>query len=553
MLRTIDFRFFADEVIAKLPLNRQNVASEGEERKRSVVTTLSLSDDTIAPRREGGRDESFAIPSNDRFNHWFMILSMKRYIFLLMLLGAWMSFGETPQEAIRRCERYRDIFGREKIHQKLVNYPDGWQHLSRKQQKKYIEKGNLRGYPVCWSFQAFTSGEYVLATLDCGNVTYMLVDSNVRPFGQKLTDGHPHIDYPDDFFPMEFLEQKDELARRIPNAKSSMSNRKNSAKNRNGLISNNYRDRIIYCLVVGRCGSIPLQEFYASMVKLLTEKQRYLEKQRKVTKIEYTDKDKPLNTDKSGKSNRERKRNTTNPNSDNKYDSKSTKGAHNSSLKTDGQLRTAGLRPEGLQSAGGRSEGFRSEGLRSEGFRPEGFRPEGFRSEGLRSEGFRPEGFRTDGVRTDGVRTDVPLQTDTSHTDDVLENDGTLILEMGLDTSITFYLENGALQVRKGFSFGGIGTHHDLQTQWPKLYFGKPICLAGGKKWELTNPLFLSSRPLSISNVVLLSSGRRDVPINNQQHRTLCGITWNSSSISLYDHAFSSSMYKIKIYFDTSQ
>ncbi|MBR0459791.1 MAG: TIGR02452 family protein [Victivallales bacterium] len=51
------------EAIAKLPSNRQNAASEGEERKRSVVTTLSLSDEAIAPRREGGWDESFAITS----------------------------------------------------------------------------------------------------------------------------------------------------------------------------------------------------------------------------------------------------------------------------------------------------------------------------------------------------------------------------------------------------------------------------------------------------------------------------------------------------------
>ena len=51
------------EVIAKLPPKRQNAASEGEERKRGVVTTPSLSDEAIAPRREGGWDESFAITS----------------------------------------------------------------------------------------------------------------------------------------------------------------------------------------------------------------------------------------------------------------------------------------------------------------------------------------------------------------------------------------------------------------------------------------------------------------------------------------------------------
>ena len=54
---------YCKEEIAKLPPNRQNAASEDEERKRSVVTTLSLSDEAIALRREGGWDESFAITS----------------------------------------------------------------------------------------------------------------------------------------------------------------------------------------------------------------------------------------------------------------------------------------------------------------------------------------------------------------------------------------------------------------------------------------------------------------------------------------------------------
>ncbi|MBR0459848.1 MAG: hypothetical protein IJJ26_11480 [Victivallales bacterium] len=46
--------FSSGEVIVKLPPNRQNAASEGEERKRRVVTTLSLGDEAIALRPEGG-------------------------------------------------------------------------------------------------------------------------------------------------------------------------------------------------------------------------------------------------------------------------------------------------------------------------------------------------------------------------------------------------------------------------------------------------------------------------------------------------------------------
>ena len=51
------------EVIAKLPSNRQDAASEGEKRRRGVATTLSVSEEAIAPRREDGWDESFAIAS----------------------------------------------------------------------------------------------------------------------------------------------------------------------------------------------------------------------------------------------------------------------------------------------------------------------------------------------------------------------------------------------------------------------------------------------------------------------------------------------------------
>ncbi|MBQ6470832.1 MAG: HAD family hydrolase, partial [Victivallales bacterium] len=42
---------------------RLNAASEGEERKRGVVTKTSPGDEAIAARREGGWDESFAIAS----------------------------------------------------------------------------------------------------------------------------------------------------------------------------------------------------------------------------------------------------------------------------------------------------------------------------------------------------------------------------------------------------------------------------------------------------------------------------------------------------------
>ncbi|MBR0458332.1 MAG: DUF2157 domain-containing protein [Victivallales bacterium] len=73
------------EVIAKLPPNRQNAASEGEERKRSVVTTPSLSDEAIAPSREGGWDERFAITSGERR------LTQEKRLQLIVLLIAYLA------------------------------------------------------------------------------------------------------------------------------------------------------------------------------------------------------------------------------------------------------------------------------------------------------------------------------------------------------------------------------------------------------------------------------------------------------------------------------
>ena len=55
---------YINEAIAKLQPGWQNAAGEGKERKRCVATTLDLSDEAIAKRREDGGDESFAIAYN---------------------------------------------------------------------------------------------------------------------------------------------------------------------------------------------------------------------------------------------------------------------------------------------------------------------------------------------------------------------------------------------------------------------------------------------------------------------------------------------------------
>ena len=132
----------------------------------------------------------------------------------------------------------------------------------------------------------------------------------------------------------------------------------------------------------------------------------------------------------------------------------------------------------------------------------------------------------------------------------VLEADGTLILEMGLDTSIKFFLVDGALVAENNGRYGGIGTHNDLSRYWPRLYFGKAACYAGNKVWDLKQKLIIPSHPKQIAQVVLLKSGRNYVSINDDSRYKRCGIIWNSQLISMYDNEFSSSMYKIKIFFE---
>ncbi|MBQ6472063.1 MAG: hypothetical protein IJJ33_08770 [Victivallales bacterium] len=61
------------EVIAELPPNHQDAASEGDGRKRGMLTTPSLDDEAIAPRREGGWMRVLQLPLYIKY-HFFGIL-----------------------------------------------------------------------------------------------------------------------------------------------------------------------------------------------------------------------------------------------------------------------------------------------------------------------------------------------------------------------------------------------------------------------------------------------------------------------------------------------
>lgn len=173
-------------------------------------------------------------------------------IFCVLFFETMMLFGENPDETDKRYEKYKNMFKKELFHQKLVKYPaDRWDGLTQEQKKKYIRRGDLQAFPVCWSFQPFTSSGYILAVLRKDDCVFMLVDANVQATGQKFSKENSLIKYPDEIFPLDLLTQKQKLADKFQQSSGT-----------------------IYCLVVGRCTSIRLQEFYnANMLFILQERQ----------------------------------------------------------------------------------------------------------------------------------------------------------------------------------------------------------------------------------------------------------------------------------------
>ena len=126
-----------------------------------------------------------------------------------------------------------------------------------------------------------------------------------------------------------------------------------------------------------------------------------------------------------------------------------------------------------------------------------------------------------------------------------------LILEMGLDNRIRFQISGDAIVANTsngGWSYGGIGTHHDLPKKYPDLYFGEPKCYANGKIWDLHEPLRLGFTPKKIASVELLECGRDEVSVGEARGR--CYITWTDSYFDMVDDAITSSRYLIKVNFE---
>ena len=126
-----------------------------------------------------------------------------------------------------------------------------------------------------------------------------------------------------------------------------------------------------------------------------------------------------------------------------------------------------------------------------------------------------------------------------------------LVLEMGLDSRMRFRLEGGTLIADDSayhWNFGGIGTHYDLERNYPDLYFGSNKCYANGKVWDLHEPLKLGFTPAKIASVELLECGREEVSVGEARGR--CYIVWTDSYFDMVDDAITSSRYLIKVKFE---
>ena len=130
-------------------------------------------------------------------------------------------------------------------------------------------------------------------------------------------------------------------------------------------------------------------------------------------------------------------------------------------------------------------------------------------------------------------------------------NDSSLTIEMGLDNRIRFKLVGDTIVANAeeigGWRYGDIGTHYDLERNYPDLYFGSHKCYADGKVWELKKPLRLGFAPEKIDGVELLESGRSIVTIGDE--RGSCYIVWGDDHVDVVDDSPSSSRYLIKINF----
>ncbi len=185
---------------------------------------------------------------------------------------------ETPKDQLKRFQESIEAFKADIAKQKkLVEYPgevrqdfhnsqwykNRWYNLTEEQQKRLIRKNKLRAYPVCWSFEKFTSvTSSPLPFMECPELDSMffIVESTVRRADGKYSDGHPTINFPDEVFPMKMLKDKKKLEEAL----------------------DLYGKQTVYVLLVPQSGSLNLRQFYMENFEApLKDKIKNLKKQLK--------------------------------------------------------------------------------------------------------------------------------------------------------------------------------------------------------------------------------------------------------------------------------
>ena len=164
---------------------------------------------------------------------------------------------------------------------------------------------------------------------------------------------------------------------------------------------------------------------------------------------------------------------------------------------------------------------------------------------------------------TGGADTSIPSSRGKA---DASGNDGTFIpikrlrLQLGLSSRIKFRLDDSSIKALG--KIDNVGVDRNLQGKHSNVYFGLPRCIAVLPNlkqvfWNLKYKLDLKCNVSRITKVEIVRSGREMVQLrepNSAQAGNYpyspCGVTYNATTIMIWDDLPGSSEYIIDIYFE---
>jgi len=133
----------------------------------------------------------------------------------------------------------------------------------------------------------------------------------------------------------------------------------------------------------------------------------------------------------------------------------------------------------------------------------------------------------------------------------------TLIIDAGVDGYLNLSLNNGEL-ICGSSNYNDPGTHGDLRSNYPHVYFGHRACLIGKdennlEEWNISNNNHyeIPFNVNGIKSIELIYCGRNiEQTDENKYLNRYCSLTLNDNTIIIIDDAGSSSEYKFKIIFN---